>query len=281
MVYSRLALLILGLPAIIFAADKRQPETKWAENYNIPLWDEGKVPLAQGTSPLDNPFLTVFQPQEGKRNGGSVVIAPGGSNIMLMYGAEGIEIAERFNDWGFTAFVLTYRLSPRYGEDARVADGKRALQLVRSRATEFKLDTNRVGFAGFSAGSALARSVAAASGPGDSNASDPIDRMNSRPDYLVMVYSAGRPTQGEQLKSFPPTFLLAAAADKGAANGSAQLWLDMNRAGATAEIHIYQKGRHGFGAAYTSPEFSPWMDALHHFLKVDGFLTAAKSGDAK
>ena len=52
--------------------------------------------------------------------------------------------------------------------------------------------------------------------------------MNSRPDYLVMVYSAGRPTQGEQLKSFPPTFLLAAAADKGAANGSAQLWLDMN-----------------------------------------------------
>ena len=61
---------------------------------------------------------------------------------------EGIEIAERFNDWGFTAFVLTYRLSPRYGEDARVADGKRALQLVRSRAGEFKLDTNRVGFAG-------------------------------------------------------------------------------------------------------------------------------------
>ena len=276
--FVRATLTVMSISACLFGADKGQPNAGWAENYNIPLWDEGKVPLAQGTRPLDNPFLTVFLPPENKRNGGSVVIAPGGSNIMLMYGAEGLEIAERFNDWGFTAFVLTYRLSPRYGEDTRVADGIRAIQLVRSRANEFKLDMNRVGFTGFSAGSALARSVAAASGPGDPNTADPIARMNSRPDYLVMVYSAGRPTQGEDLKNFPPTFLLAAAADRGAANGSAQLWLDLNRAGAIAEIHIYQKGRHGFGAAYTSPEFKPWMDALHHFLEQDGFLVPAKNG---
>ena len=102
--------------------------------------------------------------------------------------------------------------------------------------------------------------------------------MNYRPDYLVMVYSAGEPTPGEELKNFPPTFLLAAAADRGAANGSALLWLDLNRAGAVAEIHIYQKGRHGFGAAYTSPEFKPWMDALHHLLEQDGFLAPLKSG---
>jgi acetyl esterase/lipase len=279
--FISVTLITVGLSACLFAADKRPQDVRWADNYNISLWDEGKVPLAQGDGPLDNPFLTVFLPSEGKRNGGSVVIAPGGSNIMLMYGAEGIEIAERFNDWGFTAFVLTYRLSPRYGEDARVADGKRAIQLVRSRANEFKIDTNRVGFAGFSAGSALARSVAAAAGPGEADATDPIGRMSSRPDYLVMVYSAGRPTAGEQLKNFPPTFLLAAAADRGAADGSAQLWLDLNRAGATAELHIYQKGRHGFGAAYTSPEISPWMEALQHFLKLDGFFTPAKTGELK
>ena len=205
-----------------------------------------------------------------------MIIAPGGSNIMLMYGGEGIEIAERFNDWGFAAFVLTYRLEPRYKEDARIADGKRAIQLVRSRAAEWKLDQNRVGFAGFSAGSSMARVVAAASGPGDPNASDPIDRMNSRPDYLVMVYSAGRALKDEQLKNFPPTFLLSAAWDRGAANGSAQLFLDLNRAGAVAELHIYQKGRHGFGGAYTSPEFSPWMDALKHFLQVGGFFVGTK-----
>lgn len=260
----------------LFAADKKSGNVGWAENYNIPLWDEGKVPLAQGNGPLDSPFLTVFTPPENKRNGTAVIVAPGGSNIMLMYGGEGMEIAERYNDWGAVAFVLTYRLAPKYSEAARVADGKRALQLVRARAGEWKLDTNQIGFAGFSAGSSLARSVVAASGPGDPNAADPIDRLSSRPDYAVMVYSAGRATEGEQLKNFPPTFLLSAAADRGAANGSAQLFLDLNRAGAVAELHIYQKGRHGFGGAFTSPEFSPWMSALHHFLKQGGFMPEAK-----
>ena len=82
---------------------------------NISLWDAGQVPLATGTGPLDRPFLTVFAPRAGSRNGASVIIAPGGSNIMLMYGAEGIDIAERYNDWGATAFVLTYRMAPAYG----------------------------------------------------------------------------------------------------------------------------------------------------------------------
>jgi acetyl esterase/lipase len=249
----------------------------WAgdEHYNIPLWDAGKVPMAAGDGPLDAPFLTVFSPPAGKSNGTAVVIAPGGSNIMLMYGLEGIEVAERFNDWGTTAFVLTYRLSPKYGEAARVLDGNRAMRLVRSRAKEFKLDPNKIVFAGFSAGSSMARSVAAAAGPGDANAPDPIDRLDSKPNFLVMVYSAGRATPGEKLKDFPPTYLLAAAYDRGAANGSAQLFLDMNKAGGVAEIHIYQKGRHGFGAATTSPEFSPWMDSLKHFLKLGGFFGGA------
>jgi acetyl esterase/lipase len=263
------ALSILAIAGSLFAASDPK---KLDAPYNIPLWEEGKVPLATGTTPLDVPFLTVFLPPENKRNGSSVVVAPGGGNIMLMYGAEGIEIAERFNDWGAAAFVLTYRLAPKYGENARVLDGNRAVQLVRARAAEWKLDPNKIGFAGFSAGSSMARSVAAAARPADANAADPLDRVHSRPDYLVMVYSAGRATQGEQLKDFPPTFLLAAAADRGAANGSAQLFLEMNRAGAVVEIHLYQKGRHGFGAAFGSREFSPWMASLKHFLELGGFL---------
>ena len=247
-----------------------------AANYDIPLWDAGKVPGAAGDGPLDAPFLTVFEPPPGKANGTAVIIAPGGSNIMLMYGLEGIEVAERMNDWGVTAFVLTYRLNPRYGDPARVADGNRAMRLVRSRAEEFKIDPNKIIFAGFSAGSSLARSVAAASGPGDTTAQDPVERLDSKPNYLLMVYSAGRPTPGEKLKEFPPTFLLAAAHDAGAANASAQLFLDMNRAGAVVEIHLYQKGRHGFGAATTSPEFSPWMDQFKHFLKIGGFFGGSK-----
>lgn len=245
-------------------------------NYNIHLWEPGHVPLAQGDGPLDNPFVTVFLPPENKRNGAAMIVAPGGSNIMLMYGAEGMQVAERLNDWGIAAFVLTYRLSPHYNEAARVADGKRAIQLVRARAGEWKLDTKRIGYAGFSAGSNLGRSVAAASGPGDSNASDPIDRVSSRPDYLVLVYGAGRATQGESLKDFPPTFLVAAAADRGASLPSAQFFMDLTRAGAVAEIHIYQKGHHGFGTGFGSPEFEDWMPRLEHFLRIGGVLPGGR-----
>src|SRR5579863_1386043 len=82
---------ILALAATLVAADKSERHPA-GTNWNIPLWDRGKAPLAKGDGPLDSPFLTVFSPADGKRNGGSVVVAPGGSNIMLMYGAEGMDI---------------------------------------------------------------------------------------------------------------------------------------------------------------------------------------------
>jgi acetyl esterase/lipase len=281
----RLMAAVLAICGTLLAADNKRPADnnpagdktadKSSVNYNIALWEEGKVPLATGNGPLDSPFLTVFLPPEGKRNGSSVIIAPGGSNIMLMYGGEGLDVAERYNAWGVTAFVLTYRLSPRYGENVRVMEGKRAVQLVRARAGEFKLNPNRVGYIGFSAGSNTARSVVGTSGPGDPNAADPIERQSSRPDYLVLVYGVGRATQGESLKDFPPTFLISAAADTGPALGNAQLFMDLIRAGATAEIHVYQKGRHGFGSGFGSPEFSDWMGRLELFLKLGGFLPGA------
>ena len=254
---------LLLLAGGLFGASNSRPGTATPAAYNIPLWPEGQVPLAKGDGSLDKPFLTVFQPPAGKRNGASVVIAPGGSNIMLMYGCEGMEVAEHYNDWGVTAFVLTYRLSPRYGEDARLLDGKRAVQLVRQHAAEFGLEANKVGFIGFSAGSALARAV------GSATASHPGDE---RPDYLGLVYAAGRPGAGEQLKDFPPTFVLAAEFDRGAALPSTQLFMDLVKAGAVAEIHIYQKGRHGFGTGFGSANFSDWMGRLEHFLRYDGFL---------
>ena len=139
---------------------------------------------------------------------------------MLMHGGEGLEVAEQLNAWGITAFVLTYRLSPRYDDDARTLDGQRAMQVVRARAAEWKLDPARIGFAGFSAGSALGRLVAAGAKAGDPQAGDAIGRVSSRPDFLVLVYSAGRATPGEDLKTFPPTFLTCAARDTGPANGS-------------------------------------------------------------
>jgi acetyl esterase/lipase len=154
------AMLLVLLAGTLMAA--KDP----AANYNIPLW-EGTAPMATGEGPLDRPFLTVFLPPEGKRNGGAVVVAPGGSNIMLMYGAEGMDIAERYNEWGVTAFVLTYRLSPKYNDAVRVLDGNRAIQVVRARAGEMKLGPHRIGYIGFSAGSNMGRSMVAAATAGD------------------------------------------------------------------------------------------------------------------
>jgi acetyl esterase/lipase len=265
----RLILCGLAMAGVLLAESK-------TANYNIPLWDAGKVPLATVNGPLDAPFLTVFAPPEGKRNGGAVVVAPGGSNIMLMYGAEGVDIAEQYNDWGVTAFILTYRLSPRYNDAARILDGKRAIQAVRAHAAELHLDPTKVGYIGFSAGSNMGRSVVAASGPGDPAAADPVDRLSSRPDYLALVYGPGRATPGEDLKNFPPTFLMAAEFDTGPSIGNAQLFIELVRAKVPAEIHAYQEGHHGFGSGFASGTFADWMPRLEHFLKQGGFIPGGR-----
>jgi acetyl esterase/lipase len=250
-----------------------QVPTRLENNQNIPLWPAGEVPLATGEAPLDLPFLTVFLPPEGQRTDAAVIVAPGGGNIMMMYGVEGFEVAERYNDWGVTAFVLTYRLQP-YDNDARVLDGQRAVRLVRAHAADWGLNPETIGFIGFSAGSSLGRSVVASASPGTPGAPDPIERVGSRPDYLALVYGAGRATPEEDLSTFPPTFLLSAAADRGPSLGNAELFTELVRAGAIAEIHVYQRGRHGFGGGFGSKEFSGWMPQLRTFLELGGFLPA-------
>ena len=248
-----------------------------AQYRDIPLWDVGQVPAARGDGPLDAPFLTVFAPRAGTANGGAVIVAPGGGNIMLMYGGEGADVAEVFNDWGVTAFVLTYRLAPRYDQDARTLDAERALRLVRAHAAEWHLDPARIGFIGFSAGGSLGRSLVAASDGGDAGSPDPIERVSSRPDYAALIYGAGRAAPGESLKDYPPTFLLSAAGDAAPSLANAQLFADLTQAGAVAELHVYQRGRHGFGTGQGSPEFGGWMPQLEHFLRIAGFLPAVAS----
>ncbi len=275
-----------GTPAPVKAAPspakKTAPAVKPNVNYNIPLWTEGTVPLAKGNGPLDNPFLTVFEPPANKKNGTSVIVAPGGSNIMLMYGAEGMDIAEQYNEWGVTAFVLTYRMSPIYNTDARSADGKRAVQVVRAHAAEMKLDPEKVGFIGFSAGGGLMRPFMATAGPGEAGATDAVSRLNSKPNYLAFVYgAAGRPAPGESLKDYPPTFMVASQADTAQSLPAAQFFMDLTKAGAVAELHLYEKGHHGFGSGFGAPEFEDWMPRLEHFLKMTGYLPTDKAAEAK
>ena len=134
------------MPALsldLTAADKTSTVEKLHVDYNIPLWPDGKVPGAVGNWAVDKPYLTVVLPPEGKGNGSAVIICPGGGNTTLFAHQEGMSIAEHMNAWGVAGFVLSYRLGPRYKQDARTMDGRRAVQLLRARAAEFKIDPKR------------------------------------------------------------------------------------------------------------------------------------------
>ncbi len=268
----RTILLALTAAALLTGADHDPNRGKRHLDYNLQLWPEGKVPGAIGNEDLDKPFLTVVQPDNGTANGSAIIICPGGGNIKLFYHPEGMAVAEHLNSWGVTAFILTYRLAPRYpNEEARILDGQRAIRLVRARAADWKLDPNRIGLMGFSAGSNMGRTIAGVSLGANVNAADAVDRVSSRPDFVALVYGPGRAAPGESLKDFPPAFLLAAAADPTSA-GTAQLFLDLRKAGASAELHIYQHGRHGFGAAETDPGLSDWMLRCKNWMQQAGFF---------
>ena len=267
-------LLVVAAAFCMAPAIARDLVSELAPYRNLPLWEAGKDADAKGDAPLDTPFLTVFLPKAGTANGSAVVIAPGGGNIMLMYGGEGAEVAEVFNDWGVTAFVLTYRLSPRYDNDTRTREGERAIRLVRANAARWQLDPARIGLIGCSAGGQRARAVVQASDAGAADSTDPIERVGSRPDWIGLVYGAGRTQPDESLAAYPPTFLLSAAGDQGPSLANAQLFSDLTKAGAVAELHVYQRGRHGFGSGVGSAEFGDWMPRLQGFLRVGGFLPA-------
>src|SRR4051794_9257977 len=149
----------------------------------FPLWEDS-APGALGTTDDDKPTLTLFPVRPGAAGSvptTAVIIAPGGSYGRLAANHEGRQVANWFNSMGVTAFVLRYRLGPRYHHPIEMGDAQRAIRLVRANAQKFGVRADRVGFMGFSAGGHLASTVATHFDAGNASASDPIDRMGSRP----------------------------------------------------------------------------------------------------
>src|SRR5439155_21753259 len=136
----------------------------------------------------DRPTLTVYRPGADRASGAAVVVCPGGGYGALALGHEGKDIAAWLTGHGVTAFVLKYRLGPRYHHPAPLQDAQRALRTVRARAQEWHVDPNRIGIWGFSAGGHLASTAGTHFAEGKSEATDPIERVSSRPDFLVLCY---------------------------------------------------------------------------------------------
>lgn len=170
----------------------------------IPLWPKGAPGFENRRNEpeqakdwwvknIHHPSITVFLPPKEKATGTAVVICPGGGHRELVYNAEGVEPAAFLNRLGVAAIVLKYRLgweenSPYSVEKHPRQDAERALRLVRSRAPEWGLDPNRIGLMGFSAGGEVANMVAYGSGTGNPQAADPVDRLNGKPNFLVLIY---------------------------------------------------------------------------------------------
>src|SRR6266852_2127085 len=160
------------------AADPAQP---------IVLWPAG-APGAVGQEPADIPTLTPYPALKEKATGAAFIVCPGGGYGHLAE-HEGRPVAEWLNTLGITAFVLKYRLGPRYHHPAPLQDAGRAIRTVRARASEWNIDPKRIGILGFSAGGHVASTIGTHFDSGKPDASDPIERVSSRPDLMILIYS--------------------------------------------------------------------------------------------
>ena len=189
-----MALLAFGIAASSVALAQTDPCAVAGTNnaflgiQTVRLW-AGDAPEAKGKSCEDIPTLTVMGPRHGAENGSAVIILPGGSYRTLAADLEGREVADWFTARGFRAFILSYRLTSNgYVLPIPLLDARRAIQTVRGRAADYHINPNRIVVIGFSAGGHLAALAGTQFVAGNPESDEPIERVSSRPDYLVLGY---------------------------------------------------------------------------------------------
>jgi acetyl esterase/lipase len=269
----------------------------------IRLWP-GDAPQARGTACDDIPTLSILEPQPGHEIGSAVVVLPGGAYMGLAANLEGRQVADWFAAHGFRAFVLRYRLpSHGYMLPVPLLDARRAVQLVRARALDYHIDPNRIVVIGFSAGGHLAGLAGTQFVPGNPDAEDPIDRVSSRPDFLVLGYpwlgaissdtsnlsycklfkvmdqcEALRLAYSPDLfvtRETPPTFWYHTFNDETVpVEQGLRFYEALVKAGVPAEAHIFAKGPHGTGLGKADAALDQWPGLLETWLRAQGLLTA-------
>ncbi len=281
--------------ALILSAHLAPAQT---EPETVLLWDKS-APGALGDADVDKPAITIFRATGA--GGTSVIVAPGGGYRNLSMDKEGRQVASWFNAMGVTAFVLRYRLGPRYHHPIELGDAQRAVRLVRSRAMQLGIAPDRIGMMGFSAGGHLAATAGTHFDDGNRDAADPLDRVSSRPDFLILAYPvisfdpaiAHKGSEQNLLgdnpdpkliqdlsdelqvtAKTPPTFLFHTNADTTVlAENSVRFYLALRQAKVPAEMHIFQNGPHGVGLDLADPALGEWPALLTNWLRGRGLLT--------
>jgi acetyl esterase/lipase len=291
--------LIVAVAVVPMAIASAQQPLPIQDGQVIPLWS-GPAPGALGTDTSDIPAMMVFLPRNVTPNTPAIIVCPGGSYLRLASNHEGRQVANYLNSMGIAAFVLRYRLGPKYHHPIELGDGQRAIRLVRSHAKEWQIDPARIGIMGFSAGGHLAMSASTHFDAGNAGAADPIDRAPSRPDVAILGYPvismtepwthAGSRTallganpdpqlaaslSGEKAvtKETPPTFIFQTNEDTTVpAENAVYYFVALRKAGVPAEMHVFERGPHGVGLANADPALSEWSKLLANWLRLRGVV---------
>lgn len=264
----------------------------------IRLW-EGDAPNANGKEAIDIPTLTPFLAPKDKATGAAIVVLPGGGYRNLSDVKEGSAVAEYLNSIGISAFVLKYRLGPKYGQPNQLLDASRAMRMVRGRAAEWGIDANRIGILGFSAGGHLASTMATHFDSGNPSAMEELEKVSSRPDIQILIYPVitmgefthkgskqnllGDNPSEELIKKYsnelqitketPAAFIVHGLDDKTVpVENSLQYVQSLRKNGVPFEFHLYEHGPHGFGLGGTDPILSTWKDRLTAWLVLRNFV---------
>jgi acetyl esterase/lipase len=259
----------------------------------IPLWPGG-APDAQGDREEDRPTITPYLPAN-QQTSAAVIVFPGGGYTRLASDHEGVQPAKWLNSLGIAAFVVRYRLGPRYHHPAMLHDGQRAVRLVRARATEWRVDPNRIGALGFSAGGHMASTVGTHFDSASFDSADPVAHASSRPDLMILVYpvitmnerfahgGSRKNLLGEQPSAAlvkllsnelqvthdtPPAFIVASTDDTVVpVENSIAMYSALKAADVPVELHVFESGKHGFGLAPGDPVLSTWVKMCELWLK--------------
>jgi len=268
----------------------------------IPLYaTDAKIKIGGRDSIQDAPHLLYYS--SGTRSGkAAVVICPGGAYTMLAKDHEGKDVAIFFNQQGFDAFVLMYRLNDHDQKGSRYPaqydDVSTAMQIVKSRSAEFGIDPNKTGILGFSAGGHLASMGATMIKEGNINANNPWEKFSSRPAFAILVYPVislidtfahnysgqmllGRnapaslkdslSTHKRVTKQTPPAFIVFSSDDTGVPpQNGIEFYNALKKEGIKTALHIFDHGGHGYGMAPKDPVLSAWPMMAVKWLKMLG-----------
>jgi len=231
-------------------------------------------------SSVHHPSITVYLPSKDNATGAAVVVVPGGGHRELWMDHEGYRIGQWLSDRGVAGFVVKYRLAKEPGstytiEGHSFADVQPAIRLVRSRATEWGIDPQRIGIMGFSAGGELAALASTRYDSGGASTADPIDRESSKPSFQALIYPGIPQDENAKLsKDTPPAFLLCGEDDRiDISQGLPELYLAFKRAGVSAELHIFAEVGHGFGLRDSNHgPTAAWLQLFYGWLGQKGYL---------